>query len=404
VPADFDRFRQVLKAELTEIITNYDPAILWFDGEWEDTWTTEMGRDIYWHVRDLKPDIITNNRLGKVRYLGGASAGKDSVGDYGTPEQEIPAGGLPGADWESCMTMNDTWGYSRHDTNWKSSSTLIRNLVNCASKGGNYLLNVGPTAEGYIPAESIDRLNEVGRWMDVNSESIYGTSASPFTKPLPWGAVTRKPGKLYLHVWSPESAHIVLPGLKNKTGQAFLLSDPARKIEVARIAEGLRLTLPDPLPDNSATVIVLPIEGEPKVAPVPPIRSESDGSYVLNALDAATDSPARYEEDKRAIGYWTDAKATVSWTVELKTQGTYEVFIEQAVQPDTEGAEYSVEIDRASVKGRTMATDNWHDFRTVSLGTLRVDRAGRHLVIVRPTTMPGFAVMNLRSVRLMPVR
>ncbi len=402
VPANFDRFRQVLKSELTEIITNYDPAILWFDGEWEETWTTEMGTDLYRHVRDLKPDIITNNRLGKARYLGGASAGKDSVGDYGTPEQEIPAGGLPGADWESCMTMNDTWGYSRFDHNWKSSTTLIRNLVNCASKGGNYLLNVGPTAEGYIPAESIIRLNEVGRWMDINGDSIYGTSASPFPKPLPWGAVTRKPGKLYLHVWSPEGQSVVLPGLKNKMGRAFLLSDPSREFKVTRIAEGARLSLPEALPDKSDTVIVLEIEGQAKVAPQPPISSNADGSFVLNALDARADSPARYEEDKRAIGYWTDSRATVSWTVEFKTKGAYTVTVEQAVHPDTEGAEYSVEVDGASLTGKTRATDHWNDFRTVDLGTIRIARAGRHIVSVRPTLMPGFAVMNLRTVRLIP--
>ncbi len=118
--------------------------------------------------------------------------GKERIGDYGTPEQEIPATGFGrGVDWESCMTMNDHWGYNKNDQNWKSTQTLIRNLIDCASKGGNYLLNVGPTAEGEFPQPSVERLAEIGKWMKVNGEAIYGTTASPFDK-LTWGRCTQK--------------------------------------------------------------------------------------------------------------------------------------------------------------------------------------------------------------------
>ena len=128
----------------------------------------------------LQPGIITNNRLG-----GGYR------GDTETPEQYIPATGYPGRDWETCMTMNDTWGYKSYDHNWKTTETLIRNLVDIARKGGNYLLNVGPTSEGHIPEPRVERLREVGKWMKVNGEAIYATTASPF-KRLPWGRCTKK--------------------------------------------------------------------------------------------------------------------------------------------------------------------------------------------------------------------
>ncbi|TFH34384.1 MAG: alpha-L-fucosidase, partial [Bacteroidia bacterium] len=172
--ADFNRYIDYMKGQLAELLTNYgEIGVLWFDGEWESTWTHEMGQDLYGYVRGLQENIIINNRVDKGRAgMQGLTIEGEYKGDFGTPEQEIPAKGLPGIDWESCMTMNDHWGYNSYDNNWKSATDLIRKLSDIASKGGNFLLNVGPEPDGTFPDQSVMLLKEIGDWMDVYSESI----------------------------------------------------------------------------------------------------------------------------------------------------------------------------------------------------------------------------------------
>ncbi len=259
---DFDRYVKFMKGQLKEVVTQYGPlGILWFDGEWENTWTQDRGKDLYAYCRSLQPDIIVNNRVGKNRQgMQGLSVGDDIVGDYGTPEQEIPASGLPGVDWESCMTMNDHWGYNKNDQNWKSSEKMIRMLIDIASKGGNYLLNVGPTAEGLIPAPSVERLQAIGKWMKVNGDAIYGTTAGPFPKSPAWGRVTQKPGKLFLHVFDwPKDQKLTVPALGGKKiSAAYLLADANRApLPVISNSDSIEIKLPTAAPDPVASVVVL---------------------------------------------------------------------------------------------------------------------------------------------------
>jgi alpha-L-fucosidase len=263
---DFDKYVPYMKGELKELLTHYGPiGILWFDGQWEDSWTPERGVDLYNYVRNLQPDIIVNNRVSSAK-----ASGETLVGDYGTPEQTIPATGFgPGVYWESCMTMNNTWGYKKNDNDWKSAETLVHNLVDCASKGGNYLLNVGPTGEGVIPEPSVERLAEVGDWMKVNHEAIYGTSASPFDK-LDWGRCTKKVTPagvtLYLHVFNwPKDGKLIVPGLKNKVAKAYLLKSgfmgSHKSLETANAGSGVVVSIPAMAPDQYSSTIVLKING-----------------------------------------------------------------------------------------------------------------------------------------------
>jgi alpha-L-fucosidase len=231
-------------------------------------------------LRALDPKLIINNRVGKGRAgMEGMDAGKERVGDFGTPEQRIPSSGFgPGVDWESCMTLNNNWGFNKHDNHWKSPETIIRNLCDVASKGGNYLLNVGPTSEGLIPQPSIDRLAEVGAWMKVNGAAIYDSGPTPFGaeagtfsatekdkngKPtfIPawdWRATTR-PGKIYLEIFKwPASGKIDLPGLQSKVEKTWLLAD-RKKLKVDQTASGVTLNLPAEPPDKISSVVCIEI-------------------------------------------------------------------------------------------------------------------------------------------------
>ena len=274
--ADFEgRFVPYLRAQVRELLTNYgDIGVMWFDGEWENTWTPELGNALYDECRKIQPGVIVNNRVSKGRDgMAGLTLDGDFAGDFGTPEQEVPAAGLPGVDWESCITMNDHWGWNRADTNWKSSRQLIETLCDTASKGGNLLLNVGPKPDGTFPQESVERLAEIGDWMAVNGESIRGTLAGPF-EDLDWGRCTMKRGDgtttLYLHIFQFRSGRSVrLPGLANRVVSARLLGRPDADVSAVRDGPGVRVMLPMDTLRSTIPVVAVEIEGEPSVTPKP---------------------------------------------------------------------------------------------------------------------------------------
>ena len=308
--ANFDRYVAYMKNELKELLTNYgDIGVLWFDGEWESTWNQKYGRELYDYVRSLQPNILINNRVGAGRSgMEGMTKEGEYAGDFGTPEQHIPATGLPGVDWETCMTMNDHWGYNKNDQHWKSSETLIRMLADIASKGGNFLLNVGPTAEGTFPQASVERLREMGRWMKVNSESIYDTQASPFKK-LEWGRATQKdvPGgtRLYLHVFDwLANGRLRVSGILNDARQAYLLSDAQKKpLEVKREEDALVVTVPQTAPDAYDSVVVLEVAGKPDISDPPKISAEYN--IFVDSLEVSVTS----DRENVEVRYTTDGSA-----------------------------------------------------------------------------------------------
>lgn len=252
---EFAQYRDnYLRPQLHELVTKYDPAVLWFDGEWIPEWTEDQGKALYNELRNLKPELIINNRVGKGRQgMQGMNKGdQDYAGDFGTPEQEILSG-TSEHDWESCMTMNDTWGFKSFDHNWKSTQTLINNLVDCAAKGGNYLLNIGPTAEGLIPEASVERLHEVGKWMHINSEAIYETrrNGNPYQLDETTKLTYKKDGKTaYVIATSWPGTELNLGALKPAAGSKINLLGADEVLTWEEQAGEAIITIPAALQDE----------------------------------------------------------------------------------------------------------------------------------------------------------
>lgn len=304
------------------------------------------------------------------------------------------------------MTMNDTWGFKTKDNNWKSAATLIRNLVDIASKGGNYLLNVGPTAEGEFPAPIVDRLAAIGRWMKVNGEAVYGTTASPF-KILPWGRATKrveaKTTTLYLHVFDwPADGKLVVPGLKAKVQSARLLAG-GTVLPATATEEGLTINLPLLAPDAVASVIEVKIQGGLTVAPYT-VKQQVDGKVLLGAEmadihnqpgEASAMTEGSWEA--RNIGYWTSARSWVSWNVVIHKPGTYTIKALAGTPAAT--SRFSVQVGDQAIGASVTGTGDYNRYTEVVLGTVTIDKAGVQTIAIRPD-QAGWNAMNVRQLSL----
>ena len=379
--------------EVKQLLTEYGPiSIFWWDTPRE---MSKTALDLLYSTRELQPGLITNDRLGE-----------GYPGDHQTFERNIPSQGPDHPDWEVCMPISGSWGFKRGDTNFKSASTLIRNLADIASKGGNYLLNVSPTGDGTLLLQAVDRLHAVGAWMKVNGESIYGTTASPFGR-LAWGrSTTKKTGDdttVYLHVFDwPKERELLVPGLKNSVVTSRLLAD-GTAVRTRQTADGLILTLPAEAPDKINSVVAVTVRGELDVAPVSPML-QKDGSLELTPQFAFLHN----NEGARAIrmqesdgvpflGSWTDVHAWVEWPVKVNRPGRYEVRVEFALEG--EGASFSVGLPGQQQRVEVTSTGGHQRYAVKSLGTVTFDQAGSFSFRINPDAM-HWQPVNLRRVVL----
>ena len=262
-----------VKPQVRELLTNYGPiGLIWFDTP--RVITPEQSRELADLVHQIQPDCIVSGRVGH------------GVGDYDSAGDNQISVGVVKRDWETPVTMNDTWGFKKDDNNWKSTAVLIKQLTRTASRGGNYLLNVGPTAEGLIPQPSVERMAQVGAWLRVNSEAVNGAAPSPFPYELPWGLITTRTGKVYLHVFEWPKDELVIHGLKSKVRKAYLLANKnavkfKQSSDKAVDLDVLRLQLPATPPDPNDSIVALEIQGQPQVDTS--LQQQPDGTVTLAA-------------------------------------------------------------------------------------------------------------------------
>lgn len=385
--------------QLTELLTQYGPVgILWFDTPGElSHYNARRFNDL---VHAIQPECIVGPRISN-----------DELGDYiGYGDNQVPSSGNP-LPWETCATMNDTWGFKAQDHNWKSPAQLIRLLCSIAGKGGNYLLNVGPTAEGLIPPESVERLQIVGEWLRRNGRAVYGTHGCILHSEAEWGAVTADhEGRLYLHLFDwPENGGFILSGLKNRVRSARLLASgkeiPFRQ-ENIRLEGGqadyLTLSLPEEAPDPYVSVVVLEIEGEPEFDETPTLCA---GRVTLSAacasLTAEDGNPAFSVSKAGILEGWNRTADTVSWQLRILEPGSYAVtmntFTEKYPEQQADGMDWEGgHRFLLSCAGKELSFTVTDDERTrprdlflwqnvvTRCGTLQIDRPGSYTLTLRP--------------------
>jgi alpha-D-xyloside xylohydrolase len=381
---------------LRELLTNYgEIAVLWWDIP-GGVINRERGERIMKVVNELAPNIITNNRLG-----GGFE------GDTETPEQMIPANGFPGRDWEVCMTMNNTWGYSSTDKDYKSVPDFLRNLVDIVSKGGNYLLNVGPDAQGVIPQPQVERLKAIGAWLNVNGDAIYGAEASPLSTVPSWGRITRKSNRLFLHVFEwPENGQLVLP-ISNVVKRARLLTTRKAKLGVTRGPNGVVIALRATAPDAVASVIELEIDGEVKAVQANKLhtlhQAPLQNRIIMPARDAViSGTTARLENESRNIGTWSDVNDHVQWTAPAQKAGRYRLQMVYSSDPGEAGSTLEVSVGDKKFTVTPPATQNWLNYQTIDIGEILIDKPSPIPIIVRVANKPKSFVINIESIILEP--
>jgi alpha-L-fucosidase len=377
--------------QVKEILENYGGLdILWWDTP--DGMTEEAASKLK-TISDEYPDLITNDRLFR-----------SWPGDFTTPEQYIPPTGLD-YDWEVCMTMNTSWGYKKNDNNWKSAETLIRMLTDIASKGGNFLLNVGPTSEGLFPDESIQRLAGIGKWMEINGESIYGTSPSPFYK-LPWGRCTSKKDRnsntLYLHVFNwPEDGIIRVPGLIADIKKVYLLAEPKRKINYHFENSDLLIDAHGASIDTANTVIAVKTGKVLEVTSNKPVVK--NGSLFLTADFAELYNPGYGTQMELSgtgmssvIKNWSDQRARLEWVFAAADTGRYRI---EAMVRTIKPGKLNVRLGEENIT--TDFTETGDQFAKVILGEMKILNPGDQVISLRPVrdNWGEVELMNLELVR-----
>jgi len=411
---DFSRyFKGKAKPQLEELLTQYGPIdIIWFDTP--GGMSKEEAQELKAWVKELQPDCLVSDRVGH------------DLGDYkGYGDGEIPAIPQSGRPWEAIFTHNDSWGYSYFDNNFKSTTEVLHMLVTIAGKGGNLMLNIGPDGLGKFPAESTRVFGEVGQWLKVNGEAIYGSEGSPVGA-MPWGSITQQPGKLYLLVERrPDDGQLLVPGFGPKATKASLLAN-GNALELTQTGTDLVVSIPKNLPDSRVNVIAVEFDDDDAAdfeRPVEALVSAQYGPVILDSVSAQTSDDVSFKRT-RTMHYFGDWKNyqtlngmespedTVSWKIRVQEPGSYRLVLNYsagAAQSEQEGI---LNFAGTDYPFRVLETGGFSDpggfnkrrpimFIEHPVAVVQIDKPGIYEISLRPD-QTGENLMMLTHVTIEP--
>ena len=392
---------KIVIPQIRELLTNYGKVdIFWYDIP-GGVVTLEQAKRIDAMVHKLQPDIIVNNRLRpEIPY------------DILTPEQFIPSTGIPGADWETCMTMNWSWGYAKLDHQWKSAQKMIRMLCDATSKGGNFLLNIGPDAEGVIPQPSLDRFNVIGKWLQKNGEAIYGTRASLFPQQPAWGRFTtrreEKESTIYALVFMPPSdLKIRMPGLLSPILSAHILGEN-QALEIGKEPNDIPyVRLQKSNASMTDFVVAIRVKGFPRISdniyPNPkggllflPRNAKCTQGLQINS-SFLTGRPWHVP----ALCNWNNPQATATWKFYLMEKGPFTLTLSLSAPKESAGTKIEAVVDGIAHPVEIRSTGDWTQYTSFRAGDFDLS-SGEHTLVLRLKELHGQSACNIAKAELFP--
>jgi alpha-L-fucosidase len=382
--------------QIRELLKNYRPDIIWFDTPHKLPLSENLR--ILRAIREADPRVVVNGRL--------ARGPGHTFGDYKNTSDRAAEIAPTEGDWETIPTTNESYGYHRHDQSHKPPAHFIRLLAKAAARGGNVLMNVGPTGDGRIDPKDEEILRAVGRWMSVNGESIYGSARTPLPVQA-WGESTRKGRSLYLHVFDfPRDGRLVVGGLKSPVRRAYLLADARRRpLRAARLNENdISIALPPGSADAADTVVVVETVGEPKASPARLLAARGHAN-VLRVFDGDLHGAGlRFGDGKAQRAYvfeWKSPSQWVGWKVRLSEAAEFEVAAKYTTASNENRGGYAVHIGGLVLRAAVEPTPRESEPATVALGRVKLP-PGEYEIAVKPTDIRGGELMRLFHVSLTP--
>ncbi len=411
---DFSRyFEGKAKPQLKELLTNYGPIdIIWFDTPGSMSKDDAIALKAW--VKELQPNCLVSDRVGH------------SLGDYkGYGDGEIPAIPQPGRPWEAIFTHNDSWGYSHFDNNFKSTTEVLHMLVTIAGKGGNLMLNVGPDGRGNIPPESARVFGEVGQWLKVNGEAIYGTSGSAVGA-VSWGAITQRPGQMYLLVERrPDDGQLLVPGFGPKAKRASLLASRT-DLDFSQQGSDLVVRLPEALPDARVSVVVVEYDERESASFTSPdevLVSNAYGPVILDSVSARTSDGVTFNRTRTThyFGDWKNYQTltgmespedSVTWNLRVLEPGSYRLVLNYSAGAGQSEQEGVLNFAGQDYFFRVLETGDFSDpggfakrkpimFIDHPVAVVQIDEPGQYEISLRPDRA-GENLMMLRHVTIEP--